>query len=195
MLIELLWFSFCPAKMPRQRRIPAPPRSRRSGMSGTGLPRAGTGRCHLLGSVAWWGFRVPSPTRILFGGTRWGHTHMGFGIWGRRTPRWWYVAVSGTRTRTSVATWCRWPGTIEMGGRLFRGILILAWAMHLLGFHIFGCAPPPAQYLLASGPFVISFGGVSINKNGPHIERLLACVPLVSNDVLSSVLWTLFMLT
>ena len=25
MLIELLWFSFCPAKMPRQRRIPGPP--------------------------------------------------------------------------------------------------------------------------------------------------------------------------
>ena len=50
MLIELLWFSFCPAKMPRQRRIPAPPPGR-GGQACPGLGSPGLA----LGGVTFWG--------------------------------------------------------------------------------------------------------------------------------------------
>ncbi len=58
-------------------------------MSGTGLRRAGTGRCYLPGGAAWWG-ASPSLTRTFFGGGRVGQWWCG----GLRTPRGWYVTMS-----------------------------------------------------------------------------------------------------
>ena len=103
-------------------------------MSGTGLRRAGIGRCYLPGGVGWWG-ASPSLTRSLFGGGR-------VGQWrcrGFRTPRRWYVTVSARRTSTSVATWLRWRAGSTIPGRFFRD---LTGAMILWWFLIFGCPPP-----------------------------------------------------
>ena len=108
------------------------------GMSGTGLRRAGTGRCYLPGGAAWWGIRVPSSTRSLFGGGRVGHDRCR----GSRPPRRWYVAVSGRRTSTSVAIWLRWTSGSPIPGSFFRD---LTWAMILWWFLLFGCSPPAAQ--------------------------------------------------
>ena len=103
-------------------------------MSGTGLRRAGIGRCYLPGGVGWWG-ASPSLTRSLFGGGR-------VGQWrcrGFRTPRRWYVTVSARRTSTSVATWLRWRAGSTIPGRFFRD---LTGAMILWWFLPFGCPPP-----------------------------------------------------
>ena len=110
-------------------------------MSGTGLPRAGTGRWYLPGRAAWWGIRVTSSTRILFGGSRVGHARCS----GSRPPMRWCVAVSGRRRSTSVATCTCWRRSIVISGRFFRGIL-LTRAMCLWWFLLFGCAAPPAQH-------------------------------------------------
>jgi hypothetical protein len=107
-------------------------------VSGTGLPRAGTGRCYLAGLAAWWGFRVTSSTRILFGGSRVGQTRCS----GSRPPMRWYVAVSGRRTSTSVGTWPCWRGSTVTFGRFVRGCLFTR-AMSLWWFLLFGCALRP----------------------------------------------------
>ena len=105
-------------------------------MSGTGLRRAGIGRCYLPGDVGWWG-GSPLLTRFFFGGGR-------VGQWrcrGFRTPRRWYVTVSARRTSTSVATWLHWRACSTIPGRFFRD---LTGAMILWWFLLFGC-PPPAS--------------------------------------------------
>ena len=109
-------------------------------MSGTGLRRAGTGRCCLEGHAAWWGTRprVPSSTLISFGGVRVGQFRCG----GTRPRRRWYVAVSGRRTSTSVARWLHWTSGSPIPGRFFgqmTGDMILWW------FLVFGCPPPAPQ--------------------------------------------------
>ena len=107
-------------------------------MSGTGLHRAGTGRCYLPGRAAWWGIGLPSSTRSFFGSGRVGHFWCG----GSRPRRRWYIAVSVRRTSTSVATWLRWTTTSPIPGSLFRD---LTPAMILWWFLLFGCSPPMAQ--------------------------------------------------
>ena len=121
-------------------------------MCGTGLHRAGTVRCYLPGRAAWWGIRVTSSTRIFCGGSRVGHARCR----GSRPPRRWYVAVSGRRMSTSIATCIYWIGSMTVGGRFFRGFL-LTWAMTLWGFLLFGCAAPAAQHPAAQEPVEVSF--------------------------------------
>ena len=89
----------------------------RGPMSGIGLRRAGTRRCYLQGRGAWWGTRprVLSSTLISFGGIRVGHFRCG----GSRPRRRWYVAVSGRRTSTSIATWFLWTSGSPIPGRFF----------------------------------------------------------------------------
>ena len=91
----------------------------RGAMSGSGLRRAGTGRCYLPGRAAWWGIWVTSSNWIFFGGGRMGHARCR----GNRPPRRWYVVVSERRTSTSVATCICWTGYIPIHGRFFRGFL------------------------------------------------------------------------
>ena len=110
----------------------------RGAMSGTGLHRAGTGRCYLPGRAAWWGIGVSSSTRSFFGGGRVGHNRCR----GSRPPRMWYVAVSGRRTSTYVATWLRWTTCSPIPGSFFRD---LTRAMFLWWFLLFGCSPPATQ--------------------------------------------------
>ena len=96
--------------------------------------RLGGGRCYLPGDVGWWG-ASPLLTRSLFGGGRVGQ----WWCWGFRTPRRWYVSVSGRRTSTPIATWLRWREGSIIPGRFFRD---LTGAMILWWFLIFGCPPP-----------------------------------------------------
>ena len=69
-----------------------------------------------------------------------------------------YVAMSGRRMSTSVATCICWIGSIAIPGRFFRGFLI-TWAMTLWGFLIFGCAAPAAQHSAAQDPVEVSLRG------------------------------------
>jgi hypothetical protein len=116
-----------------------PTRSTRWAMFGSGLHRAGTGRCHLLERAAWWGIQGPLMTRISFGGGRVGQARCG----GRRPPKRWYVDVSERRTSTSVAICICWISLLIGVGRFFRDLTL---AMVPLAFHIFGLLPSVAQH-------------------------------------------------
>ena len=110
----------------------------RGAMSGTGLRRAGTGKCYLPGRASWWGTGLPLSTRSFFGGVRVGHFRCG----SSRPRRRWYVALSGRRTSTSVATWMRCMSGSPIPGRFFRD---LTRAMILWWFLLFGYPPLAPQ--------------------------------------------------